>query len=104
MLWPFCCAFNLNSISCAADFWWIRMFDYPHIQLTILTFVAIVVYFIEFNIKWTQDYLFAAVLMMWPGLQALLLFKDIRKGRDFYNSFNTTSFIMKWPLDHFFVS
>jgi len=47
----------------AADFWWIRMFDFPHIQLTILTFVAFVVYFIKFDIKWLQDYIFVSVLL-----------------------------------------
>lgn len=39
------------------------MFDFPHIQLTILTFVAIVVYFIKFDIKWVQDYVFVSVLI-----------------------------------------
>lgn len=47
----------------AADFWWIRMFDFPHIQLTILTFVALVVYFIKFNVKRVQDYVFVSVLI-----------------------------------------
>ena len=46
-----------------ADFWWIRMFDFPHIQLTILTFVAIVIYFIKFDVKWLQDYIFVIVLI-----------------------------------------
>jgi endonuclease/exonuclease/phosphatase (EEP) superfamily protein YafD len=46
-----------------ADFWWIRIFDFPHIQLTILTFVAIVIYFIKFDIKWLQDYIFVTVLI-----------------------------------------
>ncbi len=47
----------------AADFWWIRMFDFPHIQLTILTFVALVVYFVKFDVKWAQDYVFVSVLI-----------------------------------------
>lgn len=46
----------------AADFWWIRVFDFPHIQLTVLTFVALVTYFIRFDVKWVQDYVFVAVL------------------------------------------
>lgn len=29
---------------------------------------------------------------------------DTRIGRGFYNSFNSKSFIMRWPLDHFFVT
>jgi endonuclease/exonuclease/phosphatase (EEP) superfamily protein YafD len=47
----------------AADYWWIRMFDFPHIQLTILTFVALMVYFIKFDLKWVQDYLFVSLLI-----------------------------------------
>ncbi|HSI69168.1 MAG TPA: endonuclease/exonuclease/phosphatase family protein [Gillisia sp.] len=46
----------------AADFWWIRIFDFPHTQLTILTFVALVTYFIKFDVKWAQDYLFVTIL------------------------------------------
>ena len=54
--------FTLIPIA-AADFWWIRMFDFPHIQLTILTFVALAVYFIKFDVKWIQDYVFVSVLI-----------------------------------------
>jgi len=46
----------------AADFWWIRMFDFPHIQLTILTFVALVSYFIKFDVKWWEDYVFVTII------------------------------------------
>ncbi|MCM4161837.1 endonuclease/exonuclease/phosphatase family protein [Antarcticibacterium flavum] len=46
----------------AADFWWIRIFDFPHTQLTVLTFVALVTYFYKFDMKWVQDYVFVAVL------------------------------------------
>lgn len=66
---PFLQGFGLFAILltlipiAAADFWWIRMFDYPHIQLTILTFVALVVYFIKFDVKWIKDYLFVIVLL-----------------------------------------
>ena len=28
----------------------------------------------------------------------------MRVGRGFYNSFDVSSFILRWPLDHFFVS
>lgn len=65
----------------AADFWWIRMFDYPHIQLTILTFVAIVVYFIEFDIKWAEDYLFVSVLMMCFAFQMYKIFPYLPHGQ-----------------------
>jgi len=47
----------------AIDYWWIRIFDYPHTQLTILTFVAIVVYFMRFNVKQYQDYVFVIILL-----------------------------------------
>lgn len=47
----------------AADFWWIRMFDYPHIQLTLVTLTAIAAYFIRFEIKYWRDYVFMVVLI-----------------------------------------
>jgi len=47
----------------AVDYWWIRMFDFPHTQLTILTFVAVVVYFMRFDIKLYKDYVFVIVLI-----------------------------------------
>lgn len=46
----------------AADYWWIRVFDFPHTQLTILTFVALVTYFIKFDIKEIKDYGFVIIL------------------------------------------
>lgn len=46
----------------AMDYWWIRMFDFPHIQLTILTFVAFIVYFVKFDIKLYKDYAFVIIL------------------------------------------
>ena len=47
----------------AADFWWIRMFDYPHIQLTLLTLTAIAAYFFRFEIKSWRDYAFMGILL-----------------------------------------
>ncbi|MGY5849466.1 endonuclease/exonuclease/phosphatase family protein [Salegentibacter sp. F14] len=47
----------------AADFWWIRVFDFPHIQLTLLTLTAIAAYFIRFDIKSVKDYLFMVFLL-----------------------------------------
>ena len=58
----------------AADYWWIRMFDFPHIQLTILTFVALVVYFIKFNVKRVQDYVFVSVLIACFIFQLIKIF------------------------------
>ena len=46
----------------AADYWWIRIFDYPHVQLTILTLVALLVYFFRFNIRSWRDYAFIIIL------------------------------------------
>ncbi|MDP5076761.1 MAG: endonuclease/exonuclease/phosphatase family protein [Nonlabens sp.] len=47
----------------AADYWWIRMFDFPHIQLASLTLIAIVLNFIKFDYKWRSDYFFQLVLI-----------------------------------------
>jgi endonuclease/exonuclease/phosphatase (EEP) superfamily protein YafD len=47
----------------AADFWWIRIFDYLHIQLTLLTLTATAAYFIRFDIKRAEDYVFMGVLL-----------------------------------------
>lgn len=46
----------------AADFWWIRMLDFPHIQLTILTLVALLVYFFRFDLRNWKDYVFVITL------------------------------------------
>lgn len=32
------------------------------------------------------------------------LLKDVREGRGLYNSFDARSFILRWPLDHIFVT
>ncbi len=47
----------------AMDYWWIRVFDFPHIQLTILTFTAFIVYFIKFKADEWQEYLFIAIML-----------------------------------------
>lgn len=46
-----------------ADYWWIRMFDFPHIQLTSLTLLAILVYYIKFDFKDLKDYAFVTILI-----------------------------------------
>jgi hypothetical protein len=48
-----------------------------------------------------NDVAWSASSILFKDISSLL---DIRKGRGFYNSFNSTSFIMKRPLDHFFIS
>ncbi|AZQ45225.1 endonuclease/exonuclease/phosphatase family protein [Nonlabens ponticola] len=47
----------------AADFWWVRIFDFPHLQLTGFTLLAIILYFVTFNPKWINDYLYITVLL-----------------------------------------
>lgn len=58
----------------AADFWWIRVFDYLHIQLTLLTLTAIAAYFIRFNIRWQEDYIFMGVLLACLTYQVIKIF------------------------------
>ncbi|TVZ50989.1 endonuclease/exonuclease/phosphatase family protein [Dokdonia sp. Hel_I_53] len=47
----------------ALDYWWIRVFDFPHAQLTGLTFIALAVYFIRFDVKYYKDYIFVGILL-----------------------------------------
>ena len=47
----------------AANYWWIRMFDYPHLQLTFFTLIALLVYFIRFDVKSKGDYFFSLALI-----------------------------------------
>lgn len=44
------------------DHWTIRIFDFPHLQLTLLTLVALLTYFLTFNYKSTVDYIYIIVL------------------------------------------
>lgn len=46
----------------AIDYWWVRIFDFPHIQLTILTLVAFLIYFFRFDLRSWRDYVFAFIL------------------------------------------
>jgi len=47
----------------AFDFWWVRMFDFPHVQLTAITGLAIILYFLKFDFKEYRDYIFVLVLV-----------------------------------------
>lgn len=58
----------------AADYWWIRMFDFPHVQLTILTLVALLVYFFRFDLHNWRDYTFVTVLAACFLLQLMKIF------------------------------
>lgn len=64
----------------AADFWWIRIFDFPHTQLTILTMVALVTYFIKFDIKNKEDYIFVFVLGACFSYQLLKIYPYLPHG------------------------
>lgn len=46
-----------------SDYWWIRMFDFLLIQLTALTFIALLVYYIKLDFKQPKDYWFMAILI-----------------------------------------
>ena len=46
----------------AVDYWWIRAFDFPHLQLTFLTAFAILLYLIKFDFKSRKDYMFITIL------------------------------------------
>lgn len=46
----------------ALDYWWIRIFDFPHAQLTVLTLVAFLIYFFRFDLYSWRDYVFAFIL------------------------------------------
>ena len=45
------------------DHWFIRVFDFPHLQLTLLTLLALLTYFYRFNLKNIQDYIFVITLL-----------------------------------------
>lgn len=46
------------------DFWWIRMFDFPHVQLTVLTAIALLFFTYKFNFKSVKDYSFVTLLSL----------------------------------------
>lgn len=64
----------------AEDYWWIRVFDFPHTQLTILTMVALLTYFIKFDIKRREDYIFAIVLGACFTYQLLKIYPYLPHG------------------------
>lgn len=56
------------------DYWWLRMFDFPHTQLTFLTLVAILTYFIRFDFKNIKDYVFIGILITCCSYQFLKIY------------------------------
>ncbi|GEQ86351.1 endonuclease [Patiriisocius marinistellae] len=53
----------------AMDYWWIRVFDFPHLQLTILSIIAFLAYFIKFDFKDRNDYAFATLMLLCMSYQ-----------------------------------
>ncbi|SDB44997.1 Uncharacterized conserved protein YafD, endonuclease/exonuclease/phosphatase (EEP) superfamily [Flavobacteriaceae bacterium MAR_2010_188] len=45
------------------DNWYIRMFDFPHVQLTVVTMIAILAFSLKFKIDSKKEYLFMAVMI-----------------------------------------
>ncbi len=45
------------------DYWWVRMWAFPHLQLTALTFFAILLYIIIFRFKNKKDVIFISILI-----------------------------------------
>ena len=58
----------------AADYWWIRVFDFPHLQLTVFTAIATFAYFMRFDIKWFKDYVFMTVMIACLVFQVLKIY------------------------------
>ena len=59
----------------AADYWWIRVFDFPHLQLTAFTLIAILLYFFTFKPRWVNDYVYIAILLGCFAFQMTKIFK-----------------------------
>ena len=47
----------------AVDHWTVRVFDFPHLQLTVLTMIAFLIYFFKFNFLNKIDVAFVIVLL-----------------------------------------
>ena len=58
----------------AVDYWWVRMFDFPHVQFTVLTIIAFLTYFIRFDFKSKSDYAVAFMLIACVVFQAVKIY------------------------------
>ena len=56
------------------DHWSIRVFDFPHLQLTLLTLVALLTYFLTFNYKSITDYIFIVLLAVCFTFQSIKIY------------------------------
>ena len=57
-----------------ANYWWIRVFDFPHLQLTLLTLIALLVYLIRFDKSNKFDVSFAVILLICFSYQVSKIF------------------------------
>ena len=77
----------------AVDYWWVRAFDFPHLQLTSLTFLAIILYLIKFNFKNYKDYIVLTLLAICFTYQCKKIypyttFADLKAGNSSANASN----------------
>lgn len=56
------------------DHWSVRVFDFPHLQLTLLTLIAFLTYFLKFEIRNRIDYIFTFALLGCFIFQAIKIF------------------------------
>ena len=58
----------------AADAWWVRIFDFPHVQLTFLTLFILLIYFFKFERKNWKDYIFILSLLLCFIVQGIKIY------------------------------
>ena len=56
------------------DNWSVRVFDFPHLQLTLLTLLALLTYFFRFEFRNRTDYIFAFTLLGCFVFQAIKIY------------------------------
>lgn len=56
-----------------ADYWWVRMWAFPHLQVTTLTFIAIALYCLTIKLKNKKDIAFLAILICCFVFQFLVI-------------------------------
>lgn len=64
----------------AVDYWWIRMFDFPHVQLTLLTGLAVLTYLLKFDFKNYKDYFFITALIICLTYQSIKIYPYTKLG------------------------
>jgi len=47
----------------AADYWWIRAFDFPHLQFMFFTLLAIILFLFTFKPRQINDYIYLTILL-----------------------------------------